>query len=283
MGNFEREQTVWLWERRIPMGSIVMLDGDPGGRKTWLALDLAARVTRGHEMPCEENPQLIRGGAAIISYEDSPGRTIRPRFEDAGGDASELYVMAPGQRFTLCDRDCDLLQQYIELYGLRLVIFDTFSACLPGGKSMNSDQDVRQCLAPFWAMAEKTQCVLLFIRHMNKGSGSALYKGAGSIGITGAARSVLICAKDETDCSHVGVAKCNLAPRPPLVSYRVEDNRLRYSLAHGKTVEGLANPRKPNAKKETSAERTQEQKPGREPRPRAPRLRAAPENDEIPF
>src|SRR5215213_7466609 len=47
-----RAETVeWLWERRIPLGKITVLDGDPDNGKSVLTTDLAARVTTGKAMP----------------------------------------------------------------------------------------------------------------------------------------------------------------------------------------------------------------------------------------
>lgn len=37
----------WLWENRVPLGKITMLDGDPGLGKSLLTLEIAARVTTG--------------------------------------------------------------------------------------------------------------------------------------------------------------------------------------------------------------------------------------------
>ena len=41
----------WLWEGRVPCGKVTLLDGEPGSGKSLLAIDLAARVSRGLSMP----------------------------------------------------------------------------------------------------------------------------------------------------------------------------------------------------------------------------------------
>ncbi len=41
----EVKEVAWLWQGRIPLGAITLLDGDPGLGKSLLTLDLAARVT----------------------------------------------------------------------------------------------------------------------------------------------------------------------------------------------------------------------------------------------
>ena len=41
----------WLWQGRVPLGRLTLLDGDPGLGKSTLALDLTARVSTGAAMP----------------------------------------------------------------------------------------------------------------------------------------------------------------------------------------------------------------------------------------
>jgi putative DNA primase/helicase len=51
------ESVEWLWEGRIPLGKLTVIDGDPGTGKSTLTIDLAARVSTGRDMPTpkEEN------------------------------------------------------------------------------------------------------------------------------------------------------------------------------------------------------------------------------------
>jgi putative DNA primase/helicase len=45
------ELVEWLWEGRIPLSKLTVIDGDPGTGKSALTTDLAARVSTGREMP----------------------------------------------------------------------------------------------------------------------------------------------------------------------------------------------------------------------------------------
>jgi putative DNA primase/helicase len=45
------ESVEWLWEGRIPLGKLTVIDGDPGTGKSTLTIDLAARVSTGRDMP----------------------------------------------------------------------------------------------------------------------------------------------------------------------------------------------------------------------------------------
>ena len=51
LSEVEPERVTWLWSGRIPLGKLTVMDGDPGQGKSTIALDLAARVTRGWTMP----------------------------------------------------------------------------------------------------------------------------------------------------------------------------------------------------------------------------------------
>jgi hypothetical protein len=81
-------------------------------------------------------------------------------------------------------------------------------------------------------MASRTRAAVVVVRHMNKGQGSALYRGSGSIGIVGAARAGLLVAPDPDDDSRrvLAMTKSNLAKMPDALAYRLVDDE-RYSCA----------------------------------------------------
>ena len=49
LSEVETQEITWLWEKRIPMGKITVLDGDPGMGKSLIAAHIAACVSAG---PC---------------------------------------------------------------------------------------------------------------------------------------------------------------------------------------------------------------------------------------
>jgi RecA-family ATPase len=93
-----------------------------------------------------------------------------------------------------------LIKRGIERVSAGLVVIDPLVAFLPKNVDANKDQDVRRALAPLAVLAERTGAAVVVVRHLNKGTGGkALYRGGGSIGIIGAARSALLVAKDPQD------------------------------------------------------------------------------------
>ncbi len=47
LSNVTRELLAWLWPGRIPLGKLTLLAGDPGLGKSFVTLDMAARVSIG--------------------------------------------------------------------------------------------------------------------------------------------------------------------------------------------------------------------------------------------
>src|SRR5689334_20348220 len=63
----------WLWPRRIPLGAVTLLVGDPGLGKSLLALDIATRVSNAapwpdectHHTLCDDSPLSVSSQSAI--------------------------------------------------------------------------------------------------------------------------------------------------------------------------------------------------------------------------
>jgi len=135
-----------------------------------------------------------------------------------------LYSVFDGQRMPTV-RDILELREAIRRTDARLVIVDPLFAYLPAGQNTHVDADIRQVLGPISQLADETGCTFLCIRHLNKTDGTkALYRGGGSIGLTAAARVVLLVAEDPGDPDQrvLCVVKSNLAAIPPSLAYRME-------------------------------------------------------------
>ena len=187
-----------------------------------MTTDLSARVTTGKPWP--DGSECETGGVVILSAEDGLADTIRPRFDAAGGDPSKAVALSTvpdaegNERQIAIPDDIGVIEAAIERVGAVLVVIDPLMAFLSGETNSHRDQDVRRALAPLAGLAERTGAAVVVVRHLNKGtSGNALYRGGGSIGIVGAARSGLLIAKHPEDDSRRVLAsiKSNLAPPAP--------------------------------------------------------------------
>lgn len=224
------EAVEWLWYGRIPLGMITVLDGDPGLGKSTLSLDFAARVTQGRAFP-DDKLRIGPAGVVLLSAEDDLSNTVRPRLDAAGADVSRVLALREvldddTRRPPVLPGDLPWVRAAIQRVAAKLVIIDPLFAFLGGNIDTNKDDQVRRGLHPFMLLASETGAAIVIVRHLNKNNtgGNPLYRGGGSIGIVGAARSGLLVARDpgDPDKRVIASTKCNLAPEVPSIAYHIE-------------------------------------------------------------
>lgn len=230
LSSVQRERVEWLWDQRIPLGKITLIDGDPGLGKSLLSIDIAARITQGRRMP--DGSPGFEGDVVMMSAEDGLGDTIRPRLELAGADLDRVISLATlpapeGQeRVAVIPDDLPHLISVVQETSAALVIIDPLMAFLSSRINAHRDQDVRRALAPLALAAGKHRFAVVVIRHLNKSSATTnpLYRGGGSIGIGGAARSAMVIAEDPDNHERriLAPTKSNLGPRTSSLAYRIE-------------------------------------------------------------
>jgi hypothetical protein len=230
MSTVQPERVSWLWDRWIARGMLNLLDGDPGFGKSTITIDLAARVTRGDTMPLAS--MLVKpADVLLIGAEDHLAMTVRPRLDAAGADLARVHVLEAVPREDDPDApptlaDVATVESIVAAKGVELVVVDPLMAHLPSGTDAYRDSDLRGLLTPWAQMAQRTGAAILVVRHLRKMGGSAMYRGSGSIGIIGAARSAMLVGRDPDDDTACVLAHCkgNLAPRPDSIRYRVVDH-----------------------------------------------------------
>ena len=221
------EETVWLWPGYLPLGALVTLDGPPGIAKTTIAIDIAARVTRGTPMP-DGSGGSRPADVVLLTYEDDPARTLNPRARAAGADLDRLhYLMGVGTS------DADSLPPSLpedlaaieamlaENPAIRLLVIDPLMAALSSMVDSHRDQDVRRVLARLSRLAQQYHVCIVLIRHFRKQGGSALSAGGGSIGIIAQARVGLVIGYGtDAQTAVLAQAKNNLGPVAASLSFR---------------------------------------------------------------
>ena len=234
LATVQPERVSWLWPGRIPLGKVTVLDGDPDLGKSLITLDLASRVSAGRAMPDGSVGDLAGPrGVVLLTAEDDLSDTVRPRLDAAGADSSRILALdsVPSPEAAgVCMptlADLDAIEEAIRQVDAALVVIDPLVAFLPPTSDSHKDQHIRRVLAPLAKLAARTGTAILAVRHLNKtGGGNPLYRGGGSIGIIGAARSGLLAAKDpdnpNSEMRILAVTKSNLSAKAPALAYRVE-------------------------------------------------------------
>lgn len=203
MSTVQPKPVRWVWPGRMAFGKFTMLDGDPGSLKTTVGLEIAARLSTGRPMPGEQEALCGPVRGLIVSAEDDPADTIRPRLEASGADLDLVEILsirkgdARGLLPVLSEHMAEIEAALVES-DAKYLLLDPIAAILGSKIDMWKDQDVRRVLGPLKGVLEQTGAAALGIRHFNKAQGgaSALYRGGGSIGIAGAARSVMCAARN---------------------------------------------------------------------------------------
>ena len=192
---------------RFARGKFGLIAGLPDMGKGQIAAFIAAAVTAGVELPCDEG-SAPQGNVIWFNAEDGARDTVLPRLVAAGADLKRI-IFVNGARvggvekmFSLVT-DLQLLRAKIEEIGnVVLVIIDPVSAYLGVGKvDGRSATDVRGVLSPLKDMAEELHVAVIGIAHFNKKDDikSALLRVSDSIAYVAAARHVYAVLDDPED------------------------------------------------------------------------------------
>ena len=173
------EEVEWLWYPYIPFGKLTIIHGDGGEGKTTLILRLAALLSRGAKLPCDDTE---REPIKVIyqTAEDGLGDTIKPRLLAGDADCSQIKVIDESEAaLTMLD---ERVEKAIAETGARVIILDPMQAYIGARVDMNRANEVRAILSQLGRIAEKYSCAIILVGHLNKAQGNkSNYRGLGSV------------------------------------------------------------------------------------------------------
>jgi putative DNA primase/helicase len=224
------ERPRWLWPQRIPLGNLTLLAGEPQAGKSYLTLDLAARVSRGGPWPgagvdgnATSLQQLGPGSVLMVCIEDSWRDTVCPRLEALGADMSKIRPASVGLGLAPSDRVEFLFNDLYNVRDCRLIVIDPISVFMNelGGTSGSRGRKLVYSLAEG---IRSRATALVMVTHLRAGKGKALHLASGSDALVRAARSVWLLGNDPVDSDRriFLPIKNNLAPLAGGLAFALE-------------------------------------------------------------
>jgi putative DNA primase/helicase len=230
LADLQPQPVQWLWQHRLATGTLAMFSGEPGSGKTWVALAIAAALTRGRDPFTGE--KLKPATVLYASAEHNAAQVIQPRFAGLHGDPARLVVLRRSvSASSLSSPDSTLrdLEHALQKTQAHLVILDPWDGLL------GLDRLAR--------LAELHRCCILLIRHLAKTTiGRSVHRGRASMECSAPLRTEFLVgsspdAPTRTALLHV---KSNLGPLAPPLDYRIgEDGDFQWTGLSNLTPEDL--------------------------------------------
>lgn len=187
----------WLWPGFVPRANLALLMGEPGVGKSQMAMDIAARLTRGAEWP-DGTPGGKPGGVVFVETEDAIGDTLA-RADAAEADRSRMIVSGDALDLSTPEGIAELDRKISGLPDLKAVVLSPFGMFFGEIKSYK-DTDIRRLMVPLLAWAERRNVAILGVMHKGAGSkGRSAEDAAGPQAFGRRARVILAALIDQSD------------------------------------------------------------------------------------
>jgi hypothetical protein len=227
----------YLWEGRMPLGSMTLMPGEEGIGKTTIGVWVIAQTTLGTlDGELRGHPRDV----LVLAPEDGIEDVFTPRLKEAGADLTRVHfvkarvAMDGSDRDVIVPRDLDVLSEAVVNYRAGLMWIDSLVTTLPEDLKSVSYKDVATALKKISTWAEYTGVAVAAPWHLNKTSGGdTAIRMMDSRGFRTAARSVLLVVADpEADegvtQGIVAVDKSNASTiAVPALRYRIDSAAYR--------------------------------------------------------
>lgn len=169
----EDQGTEWVWPARVPVGHVTALFGPRGSGKSFVALDIAARVTAG--LPWPDGPETSRapGSVLLVTPEDDFSTMVGPRLRKAGADMDKVFVvryphMKVKSRKQFHEEEIDRWELIADkVPDLRLIVVDPF-ALLMGTAVDRRSSELADILCRLSEVASKRKLAVLLVNGTDK-------------------------------------------------------------------------------------------------------------------
>jgi hypothetical protein len=158
----------WLVKNVIPAADLIVLFGESGSGKSFMALDIAGAIARGVPWRGQRAKQ---GRVIIVAAEGGAG--YRGRLKAYAGlhgmdlAALDIWVIHAQPNMLLKDDALDVCKGILAIGGASLVIIDTFAQVMPGANE-NAAEDMGKALAHCRGICVATKAPVLLVHHSGK-------------------------------------------------------------------------------------------------------------------
>ncbi len=137
----------WFWTDRIPWNKLTVIEGPPHSAKSLLAIELAARASRGEVMPGDAIAGFDESIVQLVSGYEDLHDTVLPRIRRAGGNISNFSQLSRvarsrgddepfARRKLTLPADIGHLEESIGNVGADLVIVDPLTCFCKSGRDV---------------------------------------------------------------------------------------------------------------------------------------------------
>lgn len=191
----EKEKLTFLWYPYICLGTLGLLDGNPGDGKSQFCTWICAQISQGWTFP--NGDKMEPANCFLFNFEDLPGATIREQLETNGANLNRVFIQS--RQFDLSDEMVEWLDEQIAEKKPKFVVLDPIQAFMAGVEA-NNNVAVRSFMSRLTEIAAKRKCAFLCVRHFGKGAqDKAMMKGIGSTDFVGIARNQFGIARRQDD------------------------------------------------------------------------------------
>lgn len=224
MADVEIENIDWITPGWFARKELTIVEGDPGLGKSYFMQMVSLLICDGKPIPSEERVKPIQGRVAYFDMENTAGSVTKVRLVENGMECFENYWQGE-EPFSIDDEErWSRVADVLEDFRPTMVVFDTVNVYI-GAADMHRASETQQALSNFKQLAVRFNCCVVILRHLTKGGKEkALYRGQGSIAMTGIARIVLTVGQspDDADTRVVACTKNNISKKPRALTYRID-------------------------------------------------------------
>jgi hypothetical protein len=230
----EPKKPSWLWRRRFLREEINVIAGHPGVGKSFITIEMAARVTKGREWP-DGIGKAPEGNVVIMAAEDDYNYVIVPRLKAVNADLERVFFVK-GKReeanttMVKLDTDYELLEATLRDKEAAMLIVDPALSYVSGKVRVNEEANIRKTLMyPLARVASRTGASIVLVTHLNKKPDlDRIQRAGGAMAIVGFPRASKFVERiskesDPVKRLRMSTLKMSLAKEPAPLEFEIVD------------------------------------------------------------